>query len=294
MAIQILGTCEDTPLLSASSSLLGSPLPEPLQMALLGALSNSPAMAAGEMILDAWKRFPPAPRLEAIRVLLSRENWTLAFLRRGVEDPTLTSQVDNVRRGILRKHQNPDIKKLAENLFKDTPSNSRLEIINRYASALTLPGDLNRGAAVFERECSACHRVLGKGVEIGPNLASSASRDPAPLLRNILAPNDYVLPQYEQYVVLDKSGRTHQGMIASQSASSVTLKRDKNVTEDLLRNEIDELVSTGKSLMPEGLEQKITPQEMADLIEFLRQAQAAEPSPRIPLEIGTEPGLVEP
>lgn len=83
-------------------------------------------------------------------------------------------------------------------------------------------------------------------------------------------------------------------MIAAQSATSVTLKRDKNVTEDLLRSEIEEMVSTGKSLMPEGLEQKIPPQEMADLIEFLRQAQAAEPAGAVPLDVGTEPGLVEP
>jgi putative heme-binding domain-containing protein len=58
-------------------------------------------------------------------------------------------------------------------------------------------------------------------------------------------------------------------LIATQTPSSITLKRDQNVTVTILRKDIDEIKSSGKSLMPEGLEKKINHQDMADLLEFL-------------------------
>ena len=130
---------------------------------------------------------------------------------------------------------------------------------------------------------------------MGPSLASSPSRDPRALLTHVLAPNQYVLPNFENYVVVDTNGRVYTGMLVSQSATSVTLKREDNKTDTILRGNIDELTSTGKSLMPEGIEQKIDKQAMADLIAFLRASQAtAAANENAPLHIGTLPGLIEP
>ena len=112
-------------------------------------------------------------------------------------------------------------------------------------------------------------------------------------MTNILDPNQYVLPNYVQYVVVDQNGRTFTGLVAAQTAGSVTLKRDKDATDTILRSQIDQMAATGKSLMPEGLEKKITPQEMADLMAYITTAQAADPKAQR-LDIGTEPGLVEP
>jgi putative heme-binding domain-containing protein len=108
----------------------------------------------------------------------------------------------------------------------------------------------------------------------------------------VLDPNRYVLPRYETYLVVDTSGRTYTGMIASQSATSVVLKNQENKTETILRKNIEELSSTGKSLMPEGFEKKIDKQAMADLLTYLQSAgKSGGPQP---LHIGTLPGLVEP
>ncbi len=108
----------------------------------------------------------------------------------------------------------------------------------------------------------------------------------------MLDPNRYLLPKYETYVVVDTDGRTFTGMIAAQTATSITLKREENRTDTLLRTNIDEVASTGKSLMPDGFEKKINKQEMADLIAFLQGTRA--PTGEPPLPIGTLPGLVEP
>ena len=142
----------------------------------------------------------------------------------------------------------------------------------------------------------ACHRLGPKGANVGPNLASSPSRDPEALLVNILDPNQYVVPSYEQFVVVEKSGRTFTGIIASQTATSVTILREQGLRDVILRGDIEELTSTGRSLMPEGLEKTINHQEMADLLAFLREAidkYGSETDERN-RDHGTDPGRSEP
>jgi putative heme-binding domain-containing protein len=157
-----------------------------------------------------------------------------------------------------------------------------------------MAGSADIGGTLFEKECATCHRIGKTGHAIGPDLTSSSWRDPEALLTHVLDPNRYVLPNYLQYIVVDVSGRTHTGLIASQSANGITLKREKNATQTILRHNIEEIVATGKSLMPEGFEKTIDRQQMADLLAFLQSAQVTTPAADRPLDIGTEPGLVEP
>jgi putative heme-binding domain-containing protein len=140
----------------------------------------------------------------------------------------------------------------------------------------------------------ACHKIAGTGHAVGPDLTSSASHDARALLVHVLDPNRYLLPNYEQYVCVDTSGRVVTGMITAQTATSITLKREENKTETILRGQIEELTSSGKSLMPEGLEKKLTKQDMADLIAWLQSTQTTESTGNQPLHIGTLPGLIEP
>ena len=95
----------------------------------------------------------------------------------------------------------------------------------------------------------------------------------AALLEAILDPNREVQPSFVNYVVVDDSGRTVTGLILAETANSITLVRDKGVTETILKKNIGELRSTAKSLMPEGLEKTVDPQSLADLLAFLRQVQ---------------------
>ena len=73
-------------------------------------------------------------------------------------------------------------------------------------------------------------------------------------------------------------------MIATETASSITVRRAEAASDTILRADIDEVINSGKSVMPEGLEQKVSLQQMADLIGYLRQIQ---------YDLGTAAGLVE-
>jgi len=96
-----------------------------------------------------------------------------------------------------------------------------------------------------------------------------------------------------QYVVVDKTGRVYTGLIASETASSLTLRRADGAEETILRGQIDELASTGKSLMPEDFASRLTPTEASDLVAFLLKSRTTAP-PAARLDIGTLPGLIEP
>jgi putative heme-binding domain-containing protein len=89
-------------------------------------------------------------------------------------------------------------------------------------------------------------------------------------LLNVLDPNREVNPEFLNYTLVTADGRSLSGMIAAETATSVTLKRADNQTDTVLRVEIDELKSTGLSLMPEGMEKELDQQSLADLIEFVR------------------------
>ena len=89
----------------------------------------------------------------------------------------------------------------------------------------------------------------------------------------MLDPNREVNPQYLNYAVLTTDGRQLTGMIAAETATSITLKRADNATDTVLRIDIEQLKSTGMSLMPEGMEKQIDQQTMADLLEFLKVAE---------------------
>jgi putative heme-binding domain-containing protein len=194
------------------------------------------------------------------------------------------AQISGTARTQLLTHPDGAVHARAEKLFSAGAS-SRREVISQYEASLALTGDLARGNKVFERECAACHQLGERGFAVGPNLALVRNRTPGAMLEAVLDPNREVQPRYVNYVLVDTNGRTVTGLVTAETATSVTLGRDKGESETILKQNIDEIKSTGKSLMPEGLEKTIDPQAMADLLAFLKQVQ---------YDIGTLPDFAQP
>jgi len=119
--------------------------------------------------------------------------------------------------------------------------------------------------------CAACHQHGSEGLAIGPHLSSVAAHEPEKILANILDPNLDIQPGYHAYLATLKNGQQLFGLLAGEAGASLTFKLPDATTRTLRRDEITELKSTGLSLMPEGLEATLTPQDLADLIHFLRQ-----------------------
>jgi putative membrane-bound dehydrogenase-like protein len=274
--------------------LLSPANPEGVQSMAVEVLSQYGNLEIAQELLEHWKEYTPGVRAEVVRALLSREPWTLAYLHRMQAEPSGAALLQPLQRARLLNHKSAEIRQLAKVVLGSEAASPRSGVIADYKSCLRLKGDVPSGQKVFERECSICHQIGRTGHAIGPSLASSNAREPEALLTHILDPNFYIPPQFVQYVAVDHNGRTYTGILADQTSTSITLKREKGAVDTLLRSSLEELSNTGKSLMPEGLEKKLSKREMADLIAYLQTVQATVPPAPEPLDIGTRPGLMEP
>jgi putative heme-binding domain-containing protein len=255
------------------SWLLKAGQPQEVQSAAVAALARHEQREVPAILLRRWRNLSPAVQGAIADALLARREWIHPFLD-AVETQTVSgAMIGAGRRTLLLRHSDQSIRDRATALFGTVPSKARDEVIERYKVTLSLSGDRGRGKQVFERSCVPCHRFGGTGNDIGPNLSAygQASTFPEKLLISTLDPNREVSPEYVAYNVTLKDGSVLTGIIATQTSNSVTLKQVGREGPGIviLRNNIEEMTSSAVSLMPEGFEESINPEEMANLLAFL-------------------------
>ncbi|WP_406699828.1 PVC-type heme-binding CxxCH protein [Singulisphaera sp. Ch08] len=239
-----------------------------LQQAAVAALSRGDDPQVPTILIDGWKGHSPQLRTTILDTLLSRDVWTKTLLF-SLEDTCLPpAEIGPTHRRRLLSHRDAAIKARAEAVFSRETS-TRQEVIAAYQTATTLPGNVASGAVLFKKVCATCHRVGQEGAEVGPDLAALTDKSPGALLVAILDPNRALEAKYANFTVQTTDGRVLTGLIASETATAVTLRRQEGKEDVLLRAEIDEIAASGQSLMPEGLEKDLKPQEVADLLAFL-------------------------
>ncbi len=266
-----LGRWEDVA--STLVALIDNREPIEIQRAAIETAGKFSSPQVARPLLSCWKNLSPSLRQTAGEVLFARPEWTLQLFDAVDQGDFPDTDLPRARLTIAANSSNAKVKSRALQYLSSTVAPARLEVFAAYQPALTQQGSLERGRALFAKHCAGCHRVEGRGHEIGPNLATMKTRGAETILTNVLDPNAEVNPQYLNYVLLTVDGRTMTGMITSENANSVTLKRAEGATDTVLRSDIDLLQSTGKSIMPEGMEASIDLQGMTDLIGYLMQVQ---------------------
>lgn len=251
------------------ATLLGSRQPQELQLASIQSLGRFTEPDVAAVLIAAWPTLTPKVRVPATEALFSRPAWLTAFLDAVAREEIPLSDVEPARIKLLESSSNAEIKQAAQGIAGKLKLGKRQDVLAAYQPALKLAGDIGKGKAIFQKICANCHRMENVGYEIGPNLATIKNRGPDAILLNVLDPNREVNPQYVNYVIVTEEGKSITGMIAAETATSVTLKRQENASDTVLRVNIDEMRSTGMSLMPEGIEKQIDPQGLADLIAYL-------------------------
>lgn len=228
------------------------------------------AKEAYPVIMNHLQQLGPGPRRSAIELLLGDVTSTtelLAQMNAGTLPPAMAAIDQRLR---LLQNRNPDIKALAEEVFGGAISANRKKVADTYQTALTMEASLERGAAVYKKTCSKCHKINGEGHNVGPDISDTRRRSRDALLYDILDPNRRVDPQFSEYIVVTKDGRTFNGLLVSDSESEIVLRQPEGKQQTIARTDIDELQATNKSLMPEGIEKDVSVQQMADLLAFLK------------------------
>jgi putative membrane-bound dehydrogenase-like protein len=138
-------------------------------------------------------------------------------------------------------------------------------------------GDPRRGLAVFHSSkaaCGACHQLGYKGGNIGPDLSKiGAIRSERDLLESIAFPNASFVRSYEPVIATTNSGVVHSGTRLDESGSEITIVKSATEKVRLKIADIEEIRPGNISIMPSGLTQQLTVEELADLIAFLKTAK---------------------
>jgi putative heme-binding domain-containing protein len=143
--------------------------------------------------------------------------------------------------------------------------------MEQFADALKISGDRKAGAELFATLCLQCHAIEGRGQNIGPSLSAIVSREREALFLDILNPSLQVAPDFASYTITTTRDDTLVGLIVSENANGIVLRRPNLPDETIPRAQIKQVQASGRSLMPDGLETGLTPGSLAHLLEFLRQ-----------------------
>jgi putative heme-binding domain-containing protein len=207
-------------------------------------------------------------RRASLDVLIANPAAAAALVKAVADERIALADVDLASRQKLLQHAESAIREAAQRVFA-AQSKDREQVVERYQSALELTGDAARGRQVFAASCASCHRVGTEGKAIGPDIGDSALKSSEQLLTDILDPNRAIDANFVSYTALTHAGLAHQGIITAETAGGIVLLTADGAAITVLRDEMESLTG-GKSLMPEGLEQQVSVEQMADLLAFLK------------------------
>jgi putative heme-binding domain-containing protein len=247
--------------------------PPEIQTAAVRVIADFDRPEVPSILLAPWKVYSPALRAEVVGLLLGRRTWIASVLDAVGAGLVPAGEIPPNRRSLLLQDRDAAIRDRARALLAGIAPGPRAAAIDRYKSAIARAGDPDRGQLLFDRHCLACHKLGERGHAVGPNLASMRRKTPEEILVSILDPNREVSPEFIEYLVALDDGRVVTGLVASETPGGLALRGREGAEQTVLRRNIAEIAATGKSLMPEGLENTITPPEMTDLISFLLKIQ---------------------
>lgn len=256
---------------------------EVILSAVFKSLSRFTAENLPERLLQLWDTSSPGIRRAMIQVMLQRSNWTSSLLTHAEKHPGIWPEIPSTRREALQRHKDQDIRTAVIRLQDKRSNTERGTVLTNFLPAARLTGDPARGKEWFIQRCSICHLLDETGKAIGPDLLELTDKSPESLMMAIIDPNKAVLDQYIVYEIETQDGRSLSGVVTEASKSGLSYKNALGEMESLSQDIILSIRATGLSLMPEGLEEGMSHQDMADLTAFIARAKSSkEPPPRDP------------
>ncbi len=255
-------------------ALVTAKAPPDLATGLIGAVARSDSPEVGPALVDAIGPMTPAARKASILALLGKTDWTKALVS-GIEKGKVALSLLSLDQSqALAAHPDSRIAERAKALLAKgggLPDPDREKVIQALTPIVLKGGDAARGNEIFKRECAKCHTHSGEGGKVGPDLTGMAAHPRSELIVHILDPSRSVEGNYLQYTVSTTDGRILSGLLAGETKTSVDLLDAEGKKQTILREDIEELAASKKSVMPEGFEKSVPPEGLADLLQFLTQ-----------------------
>ena len=248
--------------------------PPAVQVGAARAVAGLDDPARGAETLARWRRYGPAVKDVVLDMLLRNQPFHVLLIE-ALENGDLTAgelDLDFGQRRRLLRRSTDDVQTRAAAFFTDHEFGNRQAVVDEWLPQVVgRRGSAERGEAHFRSLCAQCHRFRGAGHPVGPSLDMSFFRGEEDLLTSILDPSAAFAPEYANYLVETEDGELLNGILAAETDAAVTLSRANGETDTVPRSRIHELRAEGLSLMPDGLEQGLDADGLADLLAYLRQ-----------------------
>lgn len=228
-------------------------------------------------ILERYEGLTAEEQQVALATLTSRASWAKLLVAAAA-----SQQIDplSIPVNVLRNCQ----------LFNDTELNAAIESqwgeidgvttdqmeqsIQRISKLLNeRAGDVYAGQKLFGENCGKCHKLFVDGGAIGPDLTTYKRDDVAGMVLNVVNPNAEIREGFENYLVMTDDGRVTTGLMVERDNKVVVLRTAEGQTHTIDRDEIEESRVLGRSLMPEGLLDAMSDEQILDLFAYLRSTQ---------------------
>jgi putative heme-binding domain-containing protein len=258
----------------AVADLLLNQLNDPtLRASAIRGLAGFDRSEVGGRLLGLYAKLSDSEKLDAISTLTAREKTAFSLVS-AVDDGKIEkrdlSEFD-IRQ--LQRFKEPKLKDLVNKLFGAKPSSAERAQQIAEMKRQVLAGDPTasrpkNGKAIFQKNCASCHTLFGEGRQVGPDLTGAQRTDLDYVLINVMDPSALVGHAYRVTIIELKDGRVINGIVKAEDASTLTLQTatDRVVVAN---QDIAERQQQSVSMMPEGLLNRHSIQDIRDLVKYL-------------------------
>lgn len=278
--IAVLGEVKAAKVSPVLINLLGSPSIA-IKRAALQSLINFDDPAIGEAICSRYHTsLPDEQDLRSIahRVLASRAVWAKKLLAEvaAFRIKTAVIPLDIVQQ--MRLHEDAEVQAMLNKLWGKTRATSeeKQQQVARLRTALVAQRgktvdteQMTRGRALFTKHCATCHTLFNEGGQTGPNLTGYERDNIDFLLLSVVDPSAAIREEFTQFQIVTTSGLTLTGLIDKQDDRTVSIRGANNQSTLLNRDEVEILKALDTSIMPDGLVEKLSDTELADLFAYV-------------------------
>jgi putative membrane-bound dehydrogenase-like protein len=278
--IAVLGEVKASKVSPVLINLLGAPSIA-IKRAALQSLINFDDPAIGDAICSRYHTsLPDEQDLRSIahRVLASRAAWAKKLLaevaafriKAGVIPLDIVQQ--------MRLHEDAELQAMLNKLWGKTRATSeeKQQQVARLRTALVAQRgktvdteQMTRGRALFTKHCATCHTLFDEGGQTGPNLTGYERDNIDFLLLSVVDPSAAIREEFTQFQIVTTSGLTLTGLIDKQDDRTVSIRGANNQSTLINRDEVEVLKALDTSIMPDGLVEKLSDAELADLFAYV-------------------------
>jgi putative heme-binding domain-containing protein len=276
LLVRAFGEAREPGAVPALLTIAANAVPNTLRKAALASLSAYNDESIGVKAVELLPKVAGDVQTAAFTLLASRVTWSLRLLDAVQSGKVKRASLPEDLADRLRASKDKQVSELAARLLpKPEPAaaefQKRIDEINGILKLA--PGNPYAGEAAFMQRCASCHKLFFKGGNVGPDLTAYQRDNLGTMLPSIVNPSAEIREGFQYYTVETKDGRTLSGFFVDRD-NQVTVLRGLDGENLILRaSEIVELQPMGRSLMPDGLLEGMSEQELRDLFAYLRISQ---------------------